>query len=105
MLAKQIKDSNKRRLFFKLEYLKKIYKVVFISLLNTPKFQKKKPFFYKKFFKIKQKIRRINKIQIRNRCLVSNRNKSIVRPFFLSRIKLKEYIHLGLIPGCQKAVW
>ncbi len=105
LLKKRVGDQNKRLNYYKLEYLKKIYKVVFISLLNIPKFNQKKPFFYKKFFKIKQRIRRISKIQIKNRCIISNRNKSVIRPFFLSRIKLKEYIHLGLLPGCQKAVW
>lgn len=105
MIVKKIKDIKKRKVFAKLEYLKKIYKIIFIMLLNNFKFTSKKPVLYGKLLKLKNKICRISKVQIKNRCIVSNRSKAISRPFFLSRIKMREYIKAGLLPGYKKAVW
>lgn len=105
MIIKKIKDNKKRSLFFKLENLKKIYKIIFIAILNKKKYRAKQKFLYIKLLKLKQIIGRISKTQLKNRCLVSNRSKSIMRPFFLSRIKMREYINAGLLPGYKKAVW
>jgi len=105
MVIKKIKDIKKRNLFAKLEYLKKIYKVIFILLLNNDKFKTKKSILFSKLLKLKFKICRISKVQIKNRCVISNRSKAISRPFFLSRIKMREYIRAGLLPGYKKAVW
>ena len=45
------------------------------------------------------------KVRIKNRCILSGRAHGIVGPFNISRIKLRELIEQGLIPGLQKAVW
>lgn len=105
MLSKKIQDIKKRNLFFKLEYLKKIYKIIQINFLNNIKFLKKRAYLYLKILKIQTKINKISKVQIKNRCILSNRNKSVYRPYFISRIKLRELLQFGILPGYRKAVW
>lgn len=39
------------------------------------------------------------KTKIKNRCILSSRSRSIYKKFRLSRLKLKENINLGNIPG------
>jgi len=105
MLSKKFKDIKKRNVFFKLEYYKKIYKIAAIALLNNIRFKKNKKYFYSKLLKIQEHTKYFSKVQIKNRCVLSNRNKAVARPFFLSRIKMREFIHSGLLPGYKKAVW
>ena len=105
MLSKKFKDIKKRNLYFKLEYYKKIYKIVVIYLLNNLRFLKKKAYLHARLLKIQQQIRYLSKGQIKNRCLISNRGKAVLRVFSLSRIKMREFINAGLLPGYKKAVW
>lgn len=46
-----------------------------------------------------------SKCRIKNICIFTNRTRGIYRLFKISRIKLKEYISNGLIPGFQKYSW
>jgi small subunit ribosomal protein S14 len=43
--------------------------------------------------------------RIHNRCLVTGRPKGYIRRFGLSRITMREYAHLGLLPGVTKSSW
>jgi len=43
--------------------------------------------------------------QIRNRCLLTNRSRSVYRKFGLTRMMLKHWINHGLICGFRKRVW
>lgn len=43
--------------------------------------------------------------RITNRCILSNRRHGIMRKFKLSRIKLRECILSGKLPGIVKASW
>ena len=43
--------------------------------------------------------------RVRNRCQVTGRSRGVYRKFMLSRIKLREFAHRGLIPGVTKASW
>jgi len=43
--------------------------------------------------------------KIKNRCILSNRSRSIYRKFKMSRIFLKKYALQGLIMGVRKASW
>ena len=105
MLAQKFKTNKKRKLYFKLEYYKKIYKVIVVSLLNNINLKKKKAYLAVNLLKLQQRIIFFSKVQIKNRCVVSNRGKAVSRVFSLSRIKMRELIHLGLLPGYRKSVW
>lgn len=43
--------------------------------------------------------------RIHNRCLVTGRPKGYIRRFGLSRITMREYAHLGFLPGVTKSSW
>jgi len=43
--------------------------------------------------------------RIHNRCAVTGRPKGYIRRFGLSRITMREYAHLGLLPGVTKSSW
>jgi small subunit ribosomal protein S14 len=45
------------------------------------------------------------KTKINRRCIFSNRNRGVLRPFNISRITFKELVYFGLLPGYKKAVW
>lgn len=105
MLAQKFKDLKKRKLYFKLEYAKKISKVIVVSLLNVIGLKKKQAYLHIKLLKLQHKIQHFSKVQIKNRCVLSNRGKAVSRSFGVSRIKMRELIHLGVLPGYKKAVW
>lgn len=44
-------------------------------------------------------------VKIKNRCILSNRSKSILRRLSISRIKFREFVSLGLLPSYKKAIW
>lgn len=46
-----------------------------------------------------------SKIRVRNRCEITGRPRGFYRKFKMSRIALREYGSLGLIPGLVKASW
>ena len=43
--------------------------------------------------------------RVRNRCMVTGRARGVYRKFNISRIKLREMVSDGLIPGVRKASW
>jgi small subunit ribosomal protein S14 len=49
--------------------------------------------------------RNSSKIRIKNRCIITGRTHGLVGPFNISRIKLRELILNGLVPGVKKAIW
>jgi ribosomal protein S14 len=87
-----IKTENKSRLL-------KFYKIYFLN--NFPL----KHVLYTKLNKLKFKNKNNSKTLIKSACLLTGRNKSINQKYLLSRIKMREFILLGMIPGCRKAVW
>jgi small subunit ribosomal protein S14 len=53
-----------------------------------------------------QKIsRNSSKIRFKNRCIITGRTHGLVGPFNISRIKLRELISNGSVPGVKRAVW
>lgn len=96
-MRKQIyKDLRKRLLFHNLEIRKNILKYIIINNNNKILKQKLK-------YKYNNYMRSI--IQVKNRCLISNRQHSVYRFFKLSRIKLKEFALQGVLYGVKKASW
>ena len=43
--------------------------------------------------------------RIRNRCILTGRSKGVVGLFNMSRIKVREMISKGIIPGVKKSSW
>jgi small subunit ribosomal protein S14 len=43
--------------------------------------------------------------RIRNRCILTGRSKGVVGLFNISRIKVREMISKGVIPGVKKSSW
>jgi len=101
------KDIQNRKSFYLFEKKKLIKKIVFINTLNSfsSLFKKKRSVF---LYLLKKKLKNFinkSKTKINRRCIISNRSRSVVRQFNLSRINFKDLVYFGLIPGFKKAVW
>ncbi len=94
-----IKDQKKRMQFAKYEKDRIILKFL---LNNTALTLEQKIFLHEKLQKINKKT---NNTKINNRCSITYRGRSNLNLFKLSRIRLRELISLGLVPGYKKAVW
>ena len=102
MIFLKAKDLQNRILYNQTEINKKIKKFLFINLMNNSKYTKKQK---KKFLYFFLKKENKYKSKITLRCIISNRSRGNYRPFNISRIMLRDMIHLGLIPGYVKSVW
>ena len=104
MLVSKIKDLKLRQSFLKLEFSKKVTKFLVINLLS-----KNKKLTSKNTLGVHSLALRLNsrvsKLRLKNRCLLSNRNKGVSKYYTLSRIVMREFIQFGIIPGYTKAVW
>jgi len=104
MLSAKIKDLKKRKVFNFLEKDQKVEKFIFINILNNREVNNKKTLsslFYLKSSSNKDK----SKVKITRRCVINNRSRSVIRPFGLSRVYLRELLQFGGVPGYSKAVW
>lgn len=106
MLYLKVKDVRTRALFFRLENKKRINKYIFINISSIT-FPETRPFFLRHFLLkySRNNIRLQSKTRLLRRCVISNRNRSIIRPYGFSRIILKNFAHFGILPGFKKAVW
>ena len=102
MIFLKAKDLKNRQSYKKNELTKKIKKFVFINLLNNDKYQKKIK--SKLLYLFLKKEKRI-KTKLMFRCILTNRGRGNYRSFNVSRLILRDMIHLGLVPGFVKAVW
>jgi ribosomal protein S14 len=101
-LAKKA-DILRRKEFYRLEQENKKQKFFCINMFNFQTF-KKSNFLSTVLFLSQLKIKKSNKIKLIRRCVLNNRSKSI-RKFSMSRIVLREYLLLGLMPGYTKCSW
>lgn len=104
MFFAKIKDSKRRVQFSKLELKKTVAKFLFVNTLNNKHLSS----VYKKkviSFLIKNINRKESKVKIVRRCVLTNRARVSNRILGVSRMKLKEMLKFGVVPGCQKAVW
>lgn len=94
-----IKDIKKRQqylnFFFKHQCLKSIH-----GNENLPQQIR-----WEAFFLLTQASKKTRSTQLKNRCLISNRSKSIDSSFKISRIFLRKFIAEGLISGAIKSSW
>jgi len=106
MLFNKIKDIKSRKLFNKVEKLRKIQKFIFITFLSNPLIRNKKkaPFLIFSLNNILKKSSK-SKVKIVRRCAINNRARGVFRPYNISRILLRELMQFGVVPGFSKAVW
>ena len=104
MLSLKKKDFKVRQKFLNNEQLKRVNKFLFVNTLNNNKASD-----LEKTFTIfsKESLNRSldSKVKITRRCIINNRNRSVIRPFGISRVYLRELLQFGLLPGYTKAVW
>ena len=107
MLFSKIKDLKKRKHYNKIEKNRLVKKFIVINLLsrliNNYKKEKERETFI--FLLLKYKLNSNSKTKIIRRCVVTNRARSIIRPYNISRLCFKNLNKYGLIPGIQKAIW
>lgn len=104
MLFAKKKDINKRIQFSKCELKKIVSKFLFVNTLNN----KNLSLIYKKkiIFSLLTSInKKESKVKLVRRCVITNRSRVSHRILGVSRMKLKEMLKFGILPGWQKAVW
>lgn len=67
---------------------------------NKPNFNTSYSFIY-----LLTQFRQISKNKLKLRCVLTNRNKGIVRAYSISRIKMRELMQFGILPGSKKLIW
>lgn len=94
-----IKDNKKRQLFAKNE---KKYLYIKYLLKNELLNNQIRIALSSKFAKLNKTI---SLTKIRNRCSITFRSRGNLTKFKLSRIQLRQFISLGLLPGYKKSIW
>ena len=104
MLSLKKKDLKVRQKFLNNEKTKRVKKFLFINTLYIKKIDNSEKTF--NVFCKKELNRSLDsKVRITRRCIINNRNRSVIRPFGISRVYLRELLQFGLLPGYTKAVW
>jgi len=52
-----------------------------------------------------QKKKKASKVRFKNRCVLSNRSRSLYRFARLSRLFLRDPQYIGMLPGLRKSYW
>jgi len=104
MLSSKIKDLKLRKKTYNTEIAKSVSKFMFINILNNKLIDqdlKKKVVF--------RLIRLLNKgeskTKVVRRCTITARSRVSHRKLRISRIKLREMLRSGILPGYTKAIW
>jgi len=98
MLFRKIKDAQIRKEYKKKEILFTSLKFLYTNLLNQNKDKRK----IEQFIEFKQK--NFSKTKVVRRCILTNRARGSIRPYNVSRVKLRELLQFGIIPGYKKSV-
>ncbi len=107
MLSKRVKDLKYRNFFSIFEKKRLINRFLFLAFLNNTKISKKKKLVFLYLFLKKNtnfKLRFKTKSKLNRRCIMSNRNRGVFKPYGFSRFFLREYMQFGILPGYKKAV-
>ncbi len=99
MLFRKVKDLRIRKQYKKHEVLNTSLKFLFTNYFNKNQDANKSELFNN----IKQK--NFSKTKIVRRCILTNRARGSIRPFNVSRTKLRELFQFGIVPGYKKSVW
>lgn len=95
MLYKKLKDNNFRKKLKKLESKQIVLKYVLMKLLTGEKYIQNPAII---------KFNAFSKTKIRRRCILTNRSRGVYTKYNISRVKLRELLQFGLIPGYKKSV-
>ncbi len=104
MLFAKVKDIQNRISYSKVEKLKHIKKFVIINLLSKLQFKfKNRQHLFLIILKLNKKY--ISKVKFIRRCILTNRNRRVLRSYNISHSIFRNLTQFGLIPGCKKAIW
>jgi small subunit ribosomal protein S14 len=95
-----VNRNEKRRKMSKLADAKRKRLKAIISKKDTPMDER-----FTAVLKLAEMPRNSAKVRIRNRCEVTGRPRSYYRKLKMSRIALREFANLGLVPGMVKSSW
>ena len=95
-----LKDNIKRNLFKKYYIERCLLKYLAYNNLSYDKKQQ-----LEAFTKLAKLTPKSSITQIRNRCIISGRPRSVLKLFKLGRNKLKEFYEQGLLVGIKKSSW
>jgi ribosomal protein S14 len=98
MLSRKIKDLKIRKQLKNKEILNTSLKFLYTNFLN----KNKKALKFEQFKSINTK--NFSKTKIVRRCILNNRSRGSIRPYNVSRVKLRELFQFGIIPGFKKSV-
>lgn len=108
LLYAKTRDLNLRNKFLKLEKKIKLLKYVKINLISQFTRRTKKRACMIEAFRLEKKIfkqKRISRVQLVRRCVLTNRSRGVSRFTSISRSQLRDMMLIGLVPGYKKAVW
>jgi ribosomal protein S14 len=105
MILKKAYDIKIRKIYKRLELQKKIFKFLILNFNSNPVLVKKKAYFVYNFLLFQKKQLKFSKTKLKNRCKLTNRTQGIVNTYGISRLKMREFIQYGVLPGYTKAVW
>jgi small subunit ribosomal protein S14 len=95
-----VNRNDKRRKMSKLADAKRKRLKAIISKKDTPMEER-----FTAVLKLAEMPRNSAKVRVRNRCEVTGRPRSYYRKLKMSRIALREFANLGLVPGMVKSSW
>ena len=101
-MAKSIilgKEFNKRRQYVKHFLNRQVHKSF---LKNTKLSISERQVVYNKFNKFSYKY---SIVRLKNRCILTGRSRGVLNLFNISRIKVREMLDNGLLPGVKKSSW
>lgn len=99
MLFAKKRDIKLRTNLNKKELLQNSFKYVRTNFLGKIEKKEKIPFFFNDFH-----FKNNSKVKLVRRCVLNNRSRGLTKPYNVSRIKLRELIQFGIVPGYKKSV-
>jgi len=104
MILRTSKDKRLRAKIEQLELKKLKHKLLFTSVLNDNNLNKKQKALCLSLLN-EQKIENASKTKLVNRCLLTHKSRIMYKAFKVNRMKLKDMLQMGILPGYKKAVW
>lgn len=99
-MANSINTDKKRRLLYLKSLEKRLSYKNIINDVNSTESDR-----YRAQLSLQKLSRNSSGIRIKNRCILTGRTHGLVGPFNISRIKLRDLVANGKIPGLKKSVW
>lgn len=92
-------DKNNRQIFNLTEVQKIVYKSILSNQKESIEFRYKAHLFLLSF------LRQSSLIKIKNRCILTNRSRSVYRKFKMSRLMFRKMALEGKLIGVKKTSW